>query len=634
MQKSLKTLSILLVLVMLLQALVACNPEEGTGASTTGSDTNSDITDAVPETTAPAAGDTLYNIIFALATIPPVLAALDCIDSGNETYAIIERGKTYNGIDSIEYFHNAGFDINNNLSQGFTETEFNAMVDTVKKLKSDDENAFFYFYAQDGTALKCAAIAANAGLSEDEFHIYMCEDGTGAYISLYNDFVKDKTVNNEKDEVYTNYMEWADDAKEYFDEIMSKTDNKNSDEKLAYHIGRAYALASLPNFTYYLQDEANVVGVLENTGDVKTKLLSAFGADGYNEKTEFKLNLKYQKISEGIAKLDENQKKDYLTLMYGSFYEDTYAALTRGDRADKTAPADKLVFIGSRHTDYPNFASDAAYGIGGLDADATLPESYAQLDAKYKTALLFATEDDYKAFLEVVNNAANYTDGVDAEAQKKTKVACFNLYIDYIYTLKLTYALYGEDYDIIMKGHPREAIGSSDEWGNRYKVSYGENKEYVYDKLLDQALLAFHEKDSTGKYIGMVPYGTAAENLAYLGADIAIAGLPSSTYSGYDLDVDVLFILAESSQTIADTDSQVKERYEAGNLTYTDASGETKNAVYYNIGNVYKAVSKILTNAGDTEGAKAIDALFASWLSATHAGATDINDQGFAVKAE
>ena len=72
---------------------------------------------------------TCYNIIFALATIPPVLAALDAIGNGYETYAIIERGKTYNGIDSLEYFHNAGFDPSNNQSTGFTEQEFNSMVE-------------------------------------------------------------------------------------------------------------------------------------------------------------------------------------------------------------------------------------------------------------------------------------------------------------------------------------------------------------------------------------------------------------------------------------------------------------------------------------------------------------------------
>ncbi|MFR6641128.1 MAG: hypothetical protein ACLUSP_07185 [Christensenellales bacterium] len=35
-----------------------------------------------------------YNIVFTLATIPPVLSSLDCITNGYETYAYIERGKT------------------------------------------------------------------------------------------------------------------------------------------------------------------------------------------------------------------------------------------------------------------------------------------------------------------------------------------------------------------------------------------------------------------------------------------------------------------------------------------------------------------------------------------------------------
>ena len=155
-----------------------------------------------PTTTAtqiPNNKTTCYNIIFALATIPPVLAALDAIGNGYETYAIIERGKTYNGIDSLEYFHNAGFDQTNNQSSGFTEEEFTAMVEKVKELKGKD--VYFNIYVQDGTALMGAAIAANAGLTVDDFHVYMCEDGTGAYIALYNTYINGKTVNtlNPKD---------------------------------------------------------------------------------------------------------------------------------------------------------------------------------------------------------------------------------------------------------------------------------------------------------------------------------------------------------------------------------------------------------------------------------------------------
>ena len=110
--------------------------------------------------TAPAPDAKVYNVIFALATVPPVLAALDSIGSGYETYAIIERGKTYNGIEKIENFHNAGFDPESNESNGFTSAEFGAMVDKVKELREAEENSFFYIYAQDGTALRAAALAA------------------------------------------------------------------------------------------------------------------------------------------------------------------------------------------------------------------------------------------------------------------------------------------------------------------------------------------------------------------------------------------------------------------------------------------------------------------------------------------
>lgn len=576
-----------------------------------------------------------YNIIFALATIPPVLAAMDCIDNGYETYAVIERGKTYSGIESVEKFHNAGFDVSSNKSTGFTAEEFNGMVDKVKELNALEGDAFFNIYVQDGTALKGAAVAANAGLSLEQFHIYMCEDGTGAYNALSKNYVSGKTVTAETDEIYDHYVTQAQEAKTEFETVMSKTDNQNSDAVLKYNIGKAYALASLDNFTYYIQDEATVVGILENTGNVKTKLLSSFGVDGYNAEVEYTLNLKYQKISEGIDKLTDAERTDYLTLMYGDYYEDTYTTLTRTARANEAAPDKKLVFIGSRHGGYPKFASKSEYGIGGLSGADGVPASYEALDDKYKTSLLFATEEDYNAFLAVLNNEENYSADVTEEAKAKAQVACFNTYIDYIYTLKFTYAVYGAEYDLIMKGHPREAIGCWADWGNRYKVTYGEEQSYCYDKLLDTALLAFHAQDSVGKYIGMVPYGTAAENLAYLGANIAICGLPSSTYNGYDTDVDVLFVLAETSEDIIGSGkdtaaSQVKERYEAGNLLYTGKNGYKQTTVFYNIGNTYMKISEILADTDSAASAK-FYGLYKQWLAATHAGADDIDEQGFAV---
>ena len=144
--------------------------------------------------------------------------------------------------------------------------------------------------------------------------------------------------------------------------------------------------------------------------------------------------------------------------------------------------------------------------------------------------------------------------------------------------------------------------------------------------MVDKTLLAFHGSDSVGKYIGTVPYGTAAENLAYLGVEISIAGLPSSTYSGYDTDVDVLFIISETDEAIDGDASQVKDRYAAGNLTYTEGE-ETFGCAYYNTGNLYKYVSQILK---DSAASAEFEALYKAWLTANRNGAADIDTQGFA----
>ncbi|MBQ7384594.1 MAG: hypothetical protein IJV72_07395 [Clostridia bacterium] len=642
--KALKVI-VALTLALLMLFMTACagnTPDDGdatteaTQATTAPKDDDDDGANKgapAPTPTRPDEGDTVYNIIFALATIPPVLSALDSIANGHETYAIIERGKTYNGIDKLEHFHNAGFDAANNQSSGFSDTEFNAMVEQISSLKGD--KAFFNIYVQDGTALRGAALAANAGLALEDFHVYMCEDGTKAYEELYNNYVKGKTVTEETDGIFDNYLTQRNTVKEQFETIMSKKDNKNSDTELKYSVPKAFALASLDNFTYYIQDEALVVDHLESVGgEKKTALLSACGADGYNDTVDFALNLKYQKISQAVSKLTEAQRTDYLTLMYGDYYEDTYNTLTRTSRAGEKAPDKKLVYIGARHAGYPLLATDAAYGIGGLASDATLPTSYAELDSKYKTALFFSSEADYNAFLAVVNNADNYTETTD-QLKEMAKVACFNVYINYIFSLKMTYAIYGEEYDIIMKGHPRESLGCYSEWGERYKVTVGEGNSavtYCYDKLMDTALVAFHSSDSTGKFSGTVPYGTAAENLAYLGTSFSVCGLPSSTYTGYDTNIDVLFIANPVDGNISG-DNNVKERYEAGTLLYTKADGSRVPTVYYNIGNSLKAIAKIYSELGDNANATKYTNLFNTWLNATHAGATDINDQGFPTTA-
>ncbi len=648
MKLSFKIAAILLALTMLLPIFFACKNDGGNEESShlEGSEATEQTSEQIPEetfvpdaeqkgvVTAPEEGAKIYNIIFALATVPPVLSALDAIESGYETYAIIERGKTYNGIEKIENFHNAGFDPANNLSNGFTGEEFNAMVAKMRELREADENSFFYIYAQDGTALRAAALAANAGIPIEDFHVYMCEDGTGAYKSIRENYIEGKNVSDETDEPLDAFMSVLNEVGMNFTIIMTKQDNKNSDPVLKYDIKAAFALSVLPNFTYWLQDKANVDGILSAAEG--SKLPGIFGVGGFENTTMMLANLRYQTISSKISKLTDEQKQDYLTLMYGDYYAETYAALTRVTRCGETAPKDKLIFIGARHAYYPKFASDAKYGIGGLKKGEAIPTSYSQLDEKYKNALLFGSADDYRAFLAAVNEPSNYPEGAPADVIAEIKSECFNLYINYIYTLKFAYLLYGEDYDIILKGHPREVIGAYSEWGDRHTVKRTEGEgdaakeiKYSYDKLIDKALLSFHANDSVGKYIGMVPYGTAAENLAYLGVDITICGLPSSTYSGYDPDVDVLFLMAETNEAISGDDSQVKDRFGAGNLTYHEGENELPT-IFYNTGNTYKFAASILSKSGNTAAAAEFGNLYRAWLSANRSGASDIDPQGFA----
>lgn len=610
-----KLVSLILTLLILTSSLISCKKPITEEPETT-----------LPVPILPSEGQNVYNIIYALATVPPVLSAIDAIGSGHETYAIIERGKTYSGIDKLENFTNSGFDTGSNESSGLSEEKMNTMTEQVKLLNSSDPNAFFVFYAQDGTALSCAAIAANAGIPSNRFHVYMCEDGTGAYVALKELVTKEGTT------PYNAYKDIAAEAAEKFNAVMAKTDNKPSDNALFYDIKLAFGLASLPNFTYWLQDRSAVESCFRSLETDRDVLLANFGLESSSLEPitpDYRINLRFQKISEGIAKLSKEQREDYLVLMYGDYYLDTYNALTRSERAGEEAPDRKLIYIGARHSYYPLFASDEAHGIGGLKEGDSLPSSYAELDDKYKIPLLFPKEEDYLLFLNIVNDASSYAEGTSEEVKSKVKVAAFNLYIDYIYSLKFAFSLYGKEYDLIIKGHPREVLGSSEEWGERYKVTYGEENTYCFDSLLDSLLLSFHESDSTGKYIGTVPYGTAAENLAYLGADVSICGLPSSTYSGYDPDVDVLFVMAMTDESIDGDASQVKDRYLSGNLTFSNGEGE-ETCRFYNTGNTYKYAALICKDAENQKGVDLFEGLFEEWMSEQRKGADDIDGCGFA----
>lgn len=574
--------------------------------------------------------NTSYNVIWTLASIPPVLAALDSVNSGLDTYAIIERGKTYNGIDNLPNFYNVGFNASNNTSAGFSAEQFDKMVKQIKEL-NEFGNEKFTIYVQDGTALQGLALAANAKLKDNQYKIVMLEDGTGAYSSFKNNVLGNKTLNGTTDGYYTAFLNEVNSVKSIVDNIKSKNDNQITDSVFNYNIPRAFYLSALDNFVYWLQDETQIVNILEakNNGSIHTKLLSVFNIAGYEDEVELNVNLRYESISHYVDNLSSEDKELYLKLMYGSYYDDTYNTLTRTTLFDGSTPvpSEKLVFVGSRVNGYPKIVSNATYGIGGVTSADQVPDNYADLDAKYKNELLFANESDYTLFINQIKLDSNYTNGITDEQKAAVRIACFNYYVDYMYTLKMVYKLYGNNFDIIMKGHPREVIGAYTEWTSHYVAS-----GYTFDKLMDNVCIAFHESDSIGKYIGMVPYGTAAENLAYLGTELSICGLPSSTYTGYDTDVDVQFVINLTNGNIT-TDSNLKVRYEAGNLTYED-NGEIKTTKFYNVGLVYKTLASIFENNSDLH--DLYQSLFVNWLKAQtgqdDVSNYDVDNQGYVVE--
>ncbi len=568
--------------------------------------------------------DTTYNIVFTVATIPPVLSALDCLGSGNPTYAMIERGKTYYGIEKVDDFYNIGFNTNTNSSNGLTAANFNKTVDKIKELDVYG-NEKFKIYISDASFIGAYMMAANAGIDLDRFEVVMIEDGSGAYNMFNQTYISGKTVSAEVDQSYDEYVTRVETVQNQVDEVMGKTDNVWSTN--IYNISNAFACAALDNCTYMIQSQTRLENLIKskNSGSVHTKLSTVFGLDGFTDKVDVQASVKYMSISEGLENLTAEKKTAYLNLMFGDYYDDTFNTLTRTTLSDNTTsvPSKKLVFISSRVRSNPAMATVNTFGIGKAEAVADVPDDYASLDGKYKTDMLFPTEADYKVFINKINDASEYTSAATQEIKDAVKVGAFNYYIDYAFALKFTYMKYGSDYDIIMKGHPSEDISEPNIWSG-YTAS-----GYNYSVLMNHLIVAFHDGDSTGKKIGRVPYGTAAESLAYIGADISIGGFESSTYTGYDANVDVKFIIRPGSGTVA-TSTNLSARYADGTLHNHNADGTEADTCYFNTGLTLKSLVAHYTSTLQTELKTKYEGLYNTWLTANNA--SDVTEEGVIVK--
>ncbi|MDE7215276.1 MAG: hypothetical protein K2O08_00560 [Clostridia bacterium] len=572
--------------------------------------------------------NTNYNMIFTKATIPPVLSALYSIGNGYDTYALIERGITYRGIaDSDAGFNNVGFDSSKN-GTSFSRDDYANMLNKINELNVFG-NEKFIIYLRDADLYYGYLFVRDAGLTDKQYEIVICEDGAALYNGFRKTFINGKTASENDDQPYDTFVEQAIWAKEYRETVLNSADLNMYDLDCEWDF--VIPATTLDNVKLYMQDKAQLISMVESIcADGYTSkvidLLNGDKIDGYE------LNVHSANISYLVNSLDEKSKQNYIELMYGDYYEDTYKTLTRTKLSDNvtTVPQKKLVFIGSRFNAYPKWASSDAYGIGGAKTVADVPDSYAQLDQKYKHPLLFATQADYDSFISTFNNADSWATAPTQTQKDAIKVAAFNDYLNYMFAFKYVYAMNGKEFDIIIKGHPAESIGGYEGWNYKYPL-----EGYYYGKLVNALLVNFHSKDSVGKFISMIPYGTSAENLAYLGLgdNLSIGGLSSSTYNGYDRNVDVRFILASIDTDIMTASLNLSGRYSDGSLVYHE-NGEEKITELTNNGNLFKNLYNYYTAQSNTAYANMYKNLYENWLRKQCNLADDASLDGYGVDGQ
>ena len=612
----------------------------------------------------------VYNIIFAGGSIPPMTASLISVTNGYETYVYTDRGRSFNGIELVDNFHNMGFDVSKTQSVD-DEKSFNAAVNTVKQIKAKDKDAYFYFYTGESRGLKCAAIASNAGLTKDDFHIFMIEDGIDSYKKFAVNYGENAACEEVYQAVYNKafsltkrkwfsrktaekvvgilknmeknngpagkYMEKLGQqrfekslkkAEKYFEKITSRTDNRYDNSIFAADYRWPFALAALENFTYMLQDKEKIYSIVKGTNN--SFMLRFFDVENNGENCC--AHMEYKNLAQRIMQLSDEQKKKYLGLMFGRYGEEVNNVFFRKNREDLQAPAEKLVYVNARFdTMFARPVTNKVYGLGGISEEKTV-SSYSSLDGKYKSPFLFEKEEDW----EILADALDMLDSCSQAPQnviRQAKAKVFNMYADYIFTAKLIYKLYGDRYDIIVKNHPRTDIGTSSEWAN-YKIYYNGENCVDYGAALDKALMDFHKKDSVGRYIGLVNGSISTECFEYIDAQVSFAGQPSSVYNGLSDSADIPFIIVDTDMDITGGDSAhvaysaVSGRYISGKMKFKDTDGKIKDTVFYNTGNTLKACSRA---ADDESLAGFYDSLYANWLERKYPQAKDIDSQGFAV---
>ena len=518
-----------------------------------------------------------YNIILAAATLPPVLAALDSIKSGDETYCWIERQKTFSAFKplndrqeelTVGNFHWVGKFDNQNYANGIQSSAYdgyNPMVQQIEDIVKANPKAHFTIYGTDYKVWTSIKLAFDAGLDDEQFDIVNVEDGSGLYANLKSRVLN---VNNAEQTYLSNIKS----SYELYEQAKEDTTLLNSkfDEYLTGYPS-LFSLITKENISLIVQDQYKFESIIETKDTTRIYPILS----GFDE--EYQANIDFGSLSSRYNALSAEDQDFYLNLMFGDDRIAAYKTMNRSIVDGIDVPSRKLIFIGGR------VRQSDTQKVTDITA---VPQDYEGLTSELKE--VFGSEADFNLVLNYINNASNYAGAWanNPEVVNAVQLAALNYYVEYTFLLKTTYRLYGDQYDILFKGHPSELVNDITNWGG-YTVTVN-STTYDYKEFMFNLTNQFYTEDSEGKMIGILPGGIAAENLAYLGVEHVIGGLPSSTYAGYDPDVAIQFIYASNADNFDVVNyDMTASKYEENQLKWTYGDGTEIITQGYNNGKLF-----------------------------------------------
>ena len=236
-------------------------------------------------------GTSHVNVVMASATIPPMQAMLDTIDTEDDTYIWVGRQNTIYSKENLEAVYGEGsFYEKWSTASNIPASVVAHMAAIVSKCWYDSNGRVsFDIYVTDYGVLSGLYLVNSIRVPENKYKIHLLEDGSGAY-SQYND---------------TGYKN-AETGKAAYDADKAELDaaikkmkkgkyDAKQDFKSGY--GLVYAATTLPSVDYYLQcpnfitsENEEIQAMLTNkTFDLKkkhqTEMYNALSAES---KTKFK----------------------------------------------------------------------------------------------------------------------------------------------------------------------------------------------------------------------------------------------------------------------------------------------------------------------------------------------------------